>query len=338
MRQLTRIRPWIDAIRHRHAPPRPPHLAPATGIRAGGISVARHHHHQRVSARRRQRSRDAADRDRARSRPQAAGRGGNQGRRRRPVGAQVAASAKPDGYTLLSHNNGISGYAEVDKLFGRPPKTTRADFIPLARLIADPVLLLVNDQQPYKTLKDFVDDAKKRPGQIVYSSGGLYGATHLPVAMLEKAAGLPKLRHLPTNGGGPAITAAARQQRAGAARRRCRRRSQHIKAGKLRALALVRRAALEGAARRADAEGARLRRRLLSVGRPVRAQGHAGRRSSRRWRGAIDKAAQLRSVQDRARQDRPRAELSRTRPDFAKFWDDDAKRSDEAVQPIGKQG
>ena len=52
------------------------------------------------------------------------------------VGAQVAASAKPDGYTLLSHNNGISGYAEVDKLFGRAPKTTRADFIPIARLTA----------------------------------------------------------------------------------------------------------------------------------------------------------------------------------------------------------
>ena len=46
------------------------------------------------------------------------------------VGAQVGASAKPDGYTLLSHNNGISGYEEVDKLFGRQPKTTRADFIP----------------------------------------------------------------------------------------------------------------------------------------------------------------------------------------------------------------
>src|SRR5512137_2936273 len=67
------------------------------------------------------------------------------------VGAQVGASAKPDGYTLLSHNNGISGYEEVDKLFGRQPKTTRADFIPLARLVADPVLVVVNDQQPYRT-------------------------------------------------------------------------------------------------------------------------------------------------------------------------------------------
>src|SRR5207253_7046288 len=76
------------------------------------------------------------------------------------IGAQVAASAKPDGYTLLSHNTGISGYAEVDKLFGRQPKTQRSDFIPLARLVADPILVLVNDQQPFKTLKDLVDAAK----------------------------------------------------------------------------------------------------------------------------------------------------------------------------------
>src|SRR3989475_8091607 len=69
------------------------------------------------------------------------------------IGAQFVASAKPDGYTLLSHNTGISGYAEVDKLFGRPPKVTRADFIPLARLVADPMLWLVNDQQAYTTLQ-----------------------------------------------------------------------------------------------------------------------------------------------------------------------------------------
>src|SRR5262245_52268499 len=87
------------------------------------------------------------------------------------VGAQVAASARPDGYTLLSHNNGLAGYAAVDALFGRQPKTTRADFIPLARLSADPVLLLVNEQQPWKTLEEFIADAKKRPEQIVYSSG-----------------------------------------------------------------------------------------------------------------------------------------------------------------------
>ena len=77
----------------------------------------------------------------------------------------------------------------------------------MARLTADPVLLVVNDQQPYKTLKEFIADAKKRPEAIIFSSGGLYGATHLPIALFEKATGIPKLRHLPTNGGGPAITA-----------------------------------------------------------------------------------------------------------------------------------
>ena len=77
-------------------------------------------------------------------------------------GGQVAATAKPDGYTMLIHIVSISGFAEVDKLFDRQPKFTRADFIPIARLTAGPMVLLVNDQQPYKTLKELVDDAKNR--------------------------------------------------------------------------------------------------------------------------------------------------------------------------------
>jgi tripartite-type tricarboxylate transporter receptor subunit TctC len=152
------------------------------------------------------------------------------------VGAQFVANAKPDGYILLSHNTGISGYAEVDKLFGRPIKVTRADFIPLARIIADPCLLLVNDQQPYKTAKDFIDAAKGAATPIIYSSGGLYGATHLPMAMLEKAVGGLKLRHLPTNGGGPAITAVLGNN-AQASAQAVSATLSHIKAGKLRALA-----------------------------------------------------------------------------------------------------
>jgi hypothetical protein len=209
------------------------------------------------------------------------------------VGAQVAAHAKPDGYTILSHNNGISGYAEVDKLFGRQPKTTRADFIPLARLVADPVLVLVNDKQPAKTLKEFIEAAKKAPESIVYSSGGLYGATHLPVALLEKATGISKMRHLPTNGGGPAITAllgnnAQMSTRAG----------------------LVRGHAFESAAGCADAQGARLRRRILSLGRHLRAEGHPcqyRRDAEQRHR----KGGALRRVHERGCQSQSRLELPR---------------------------
>jgi tripartite-type tricarboxylate transporter receptor subunit TctC len=123
------------------------------------------------------------------------------------VGAQFAATAKPDGYTLLSHITSISGFAEVDRLFGRPVKFTNADFIPIARVVADPCVLIVNDRQSYKTLKEFVDDARKRPNEIIFSSSGLYGALHIPTALFAKAAGGLKLRHLPTAGGGPALTA-----------------------------------------------------------------------------------------------------------------------------------
>ena len=122
------------------------------------------------------------------------------------VGAQFGASAKPDGYTLLMHIVSISGFAEVDKLFGRPVKFTNDDFIPIARFIADPMVLVVNDQQPHKTLKDLVDDATKRPDELIFSSSGLYGALHLPAALFMQAAGV-KMKHLPTNGGGPALTA-----------------------------------------------------------------------------------------------------------------------------------
>ena len=152
------------------------------------------------------------------------------------VGAQVVASAKPDGYTLLSHNTGICGYAEVDKLFGRPVKTSRSDFIPLARIVADPVLLLVNDQQPYKTAKEFIEDTKKNPDKMVFSSGGLYGASHLPMALLALAAGGVPVRHLPTNGGGPAITAVLGKN-AQVTTQSVSASLPHVKAGKLRALA-----------------------------------------------------------------------------------------------------
>jgi tripartite-type tricarboxylate transporter receptor subunit TctC len=123
------------------------------------------------------------------------------------VGAQFVAAAKPDGYTLLSHIVSISGFAAVDHLFERKPKFTNDDFIPIARIIADPIVLIVNKDTPYNLLKDLVEDAKKNPEKVIYSSSGLYGASHVPTVLFAKAAGDLKMRHLPTNGGGPAVTA-----------------------------------------------------------------------------------------------------------------------------------
>ena len=117
------------------------------------------------------------------------------------VGAQFAANARPDGYTLLAHLPSLSGFAAVDTLFGRTPKFTRADFIPIARLTDGPMVLVVNDQVPYKTLKEFVDDAKANPNKLIFSSSGLYGALHLPAALMTKATGI-QLRHLPTAAAG----------------------------------------------------------------------------------------------------------------------------------------
>jgi len=249
------------------------------------------------------------------------------------VGAQVAATAKPDGYTLLSHNNGISGYAEVDKLFGRQPKTTREDFIPLARLMADPVLLLVNEQQPYKTLKEFVDAAKKDPESIVYSSGGLYGATHLPVAIFETATGVGKMRHLPTNGGGPAITALLGNN-AQASTQAVSATLQHIKSGKLRPLASF------GATRTKALPDVPTFKELgydaeyyLWVG--LFAPKGTPADVVTKLSAAIDQAAATEPFKAAiANMGQEYAYLNAA--EFAKFWDADAKRSDAAVKSIGR--
>jgi tripartite-type tricarboxylate transporter receptor subunit TctC len=123
------------------------------------------------------------------------------------VGMQSVAVAKPDGYTLLITVPSLHTLPEVDKLFGRAPTFTRDQFVPIARLNADPLIVAVNAERPWKSMKELVDDAKKRPGQITFASAGLYGATHVPMEMILYAAGGLKMRHLPTTGGGPATTA-----------------------------------------------------------------------------------------------------------------------------------
>jgi len=251
------------------------------------------------------------------------------------VGSQVAASAKPDGYTLLSHITSISAHSEVDKLFGRTPKFTRADFIPIARFVADPCVLIVNDQQPYKTLADLTEDAKKRPDAIIFSSSGLYGALHIPMALYMKAAGDLKLRHLPTNGGGPALTAflGNNAQVLVSSISAC---LTQIKAGKAKPLALF------GAKRSKALPDVPTMKELgynieyyLWVG--IFAPKGTPPQILATLSSAIDKAAasdQFNTVLTNAGLEPAYLNAA----GFAKFWDIDAKRGEEAVKAIGRQG
>ena len=122
------------------------------------------------------------------------------------VGNHFVATSKPDGYTLLMALVSISTLPEVDKLFGRTPNYTIDQFVGIARLNAEPSVITVRGNAPWKTLKDVVEDARKRPNQIIHTSSGLYGASHVPFAMFLNAAGIT-MRHLPTTGGGPMMTA-----------------------------------------------------------------------------------------------------------------------------------
>jgi tripartite-type tricarboxylate transporter receptor subunit TctC len=248
------------------------------------------------------------------------------------VGAQVAASAKPDGYTLLAHLPSISGFEAVDKTFGRAPKFTRADFIPIARLTEGPMVLVVNDQQPYKTLKELVDDAKKRPDEIIFSSSGLYGALHLPTALFMNAAGI-KMRHLPTSGGGPALTAVLGNNSQvlvtsiAAA-------SGQMKAGKLRALACFspKRAASLPDVPTMKELGYNVEFSIwvglfAPKGTPVPAIAKLRTETKKvveneQFKKAMENIGDVVAFLDQ--------------PEFAKFWDEDAKRVEQAVSLIGK--
>ena len=122
------------------------------------------------------------------------------------VGMQFVATSKPDGYTLLLALSSISIIPEADKLFGRPPAFTVDQFASIALISADPTILVVPADKPWKTAADFIEDAKRRPGQISYSSSGVYGTLHMAMELLSHAAGI-KLRHVPYAGAGPALTA-----------------------------------------------------------------------------------------------------------------------------------
>ena len=121
------------------------------------------------------------------------------------VGMQYVARAKPDGYTILMALSSISIIPEADKVLGRDPMYQLNQLVPIARFTADPTVLAVRADSPYKSVKDLVEAAKKSPGTLPYGSSGNYGTMHVPMEMLSDTAHV-KMLHVPFTGAGPAVT------------------------------------------------------------------------------------------------------------------------------------
>ena len=122
------------------------------------------------------------------------------------VGMQHVARAKPDGYTVLLALSSISIIPEADKVLGRDPMYQLNQLVPIARFTADPTVLAVRSDAPWKSAQEFVEAAKGAPGTIPYGSSGNYGTMHVPMEMFAASAGT-KMLHVPFTGAGPAIVA-----------------------------------------------------------------------------------------------------------------------------------
>jgi len=248
------------------------------------------------------------------------------------VGMSFVANSKPDGYNLLMALSSISIIPEADKLFDRKPAYTMDQLIPIALVSADPTIFVVNASRPWKNLKEFVDDAKKRPGEISYSSSGVYGTLHMAMEMLTHGAGL-NLKHVPYSGAGPALTALLGGHvdtlASGPAVV-----IPQIKAGKIRPLAgwgAKRVAALPGVAT------------FKELGYDIEFYIWAGLFAPRGTSPAVMKtiresvkqavdAAEFKAAMEKLQT--PIAYLDA--PDFQKFWDKDAKMLTDAIKRIGK--
>ncbi|MGA0023617.1 MAG: Bug family tripartite tricarboxylate transporter substrate binding protein [Burkholderiales bacterium] len=121
------------------------------------------------------------------------------------VGTAFVANQPADGYTLLVTTANLHLVIEKDKLYGIKTPYALSQIQPVALMSSDPLIMVVHPSVPAKNVKEFIALAKGQKGTSTFSSSGPYGITHVPMAMFLDAAGL-KMRHVPTTGGGPAIT------------------------------------------------------------------------------------------------------------------------------------
>lgn len=248
------------------------------------------------------------------------------------VGNAAVANAKPDGYTILMGLSSISVIPAADLLFDRKPAYALDQFAPIALITADPTLLVVHPSMPAKSLKELVALARAKPGEMTFSSSGVYGALHMPMEMFLHAAKL-RMRHVPTTGGGPAITALLGGHvdlTAGGPAAI----TSHVKAGKLRPLATW------GAQRHENYANVPT---FKELGYNVEYYIWAGLFAPRGTPEPVVKA--LRDAARKAVEDPDfKAMMAKVNspinymdaPEFNKYWQADAKRLAEVVKVVGK--
>jgi tripartite-type tricarboxylate transporter receptor subunit TctC len=125
-----------------------------------------------------------------------AGAGGN-------IGTEAIARGKPDGYTLGMGN--LAPLSVNHALFKKLNFDPFNDITPIMLIEKGPLILMVRNDSPYKTLKDLVTAAKASPGKIVYASGGIGGSHHLSGSLFEHAVGVDMI-HAPYKSGSAAAT------------------------------------------------------------------------------------------------------------------------------------
>jgi tripartite-type tricarboxylate transporter receptor subunit TctC len=122
------------------------------------------------------------------------------------IGMAYAARAKPDGYTVLLALSSLVVLPEADKVRGQPQMFQIDRLKPIARFSADPVVLVVRADSPWKNLKDFLAALRAQPGRYTFGTSGNYGTMHVPMVQMLTATGTTMV-HVPYTGAGPAVTA-----------------------------------------------------------------------------------------------------------------------------------
>ena len=119
------------------------------------------------------------------------------------LGVMRVAKAPPDGYQFLLGNVGT--HAQSQSLYERPPYDAAADFLPVALLVDQSMLLAVRKDLPATNLAEFITYARANQSKMQYGSAGIGSPTHLACALLNAAIGAESITHVPYRGGGPAM-------------------------------------------------------------------------------------------------------------------------------------